>query len=434
MRALATVMVTAGLVAAAVTAPGASAAPYTVEICTQNADGGDVVRSAAPGTTVLATVFTCGTGPGSGIRQALLPNVNGTGAISWTLAAPPGTFIARIQGRRENTQWNVLQNLVWEARSAAGLVDRFNSTTPGGPIDYAINSPIFASNLKCNTICQGGQFETATTFRDLVATMEDQVPPAGAVAPAPASPVRGIVQVPFTASDEGSGVRMAGLQVDGVEVATVEDPNGGSCVEPFRRLAPCKPRIDSSFALDTTALSEGAHQIAVRVADASGQATVSPAVTITVDNSPPPLPDPGPGPVPPISGPPTPVPPTTPGPPVQGERPPAGAAAPTLSALSISPKGLKPGKRGLLRLTGSEAGTLSVTIAPVGKGAARRKVAKPLATVTAAVAAGPASVAIRTRVKGKALRPGTYRLTATLRTADGRASAPATLRFKVLGR
>jgi hypothetical protein len=223
--------------------------------------------------------------------------------------------------------------------------------------------------------------------------------------------VRGVVDLSFTAGDEGSGLRTVALLVDGVEAKSLSDPNGGKCVVPFHFLTPCSRQINSSFKLDTSSLSKGAHQVAIRAVDASGQATVSQAVTIMVDNSP------IAGPMVPGAGLPTPGAPR--------------AGVPTLSGLSLSPKSLKRGKRGKLGFASSAAGTLTVSIAPAGAGAARRKVAKPLATITQAVAAGPGSVPIRTRVKSKMLRPGAYRLTVTLRIAD-KHSAPVSLRFKVL--
>jgi hypothetical protein len=105
---------------------------------------------------------------------------------------------------------------------------------------------------------------------------------------------------------------------------------------------------------------------------------------------------------------------------------------PRLTALSLSRKSVKAGKRLQLRFNASEAGTLSIALAPMAGAAARGKAAKPLLTLNRAVAAGPGSVSVATRVKGKLLRPGAYGVTVRLRGGDGSASEQTTLRFRVL--
>lgn len=100
--------------------------------------------------------------------------------------------------------------------------------------------------------------------------------------------LRGTVTTAFTAADQGGGIYMAALIVDGVEQPrTTIDANGGACAEPFVMTVPCKLQVDGSLSLDTTTLNDGPHNISVVVFDVTktNSATFGP-VPVEVDNVP----------------------------------------------------------------------------------------------------------------------------------------------------
>lgn len=94
-----------------------------------------------------------------------------------------------------------------------------------------------------------------------------------------ADPISGTREVSFEATDVGSGVWKAMLDVDGKTVAQqVVDPNGGQCIPPFRLPVPCKAKVAGTVPLDTSTLVDGSHHAHLKVLDATGtnQATFGP--------------------------------------------------------------------------------------------------------------------------------------------------------------
>ncbi|ADB49668.1 Ig-like domain-containing protein [Conexibacter woesei] len=137
--------------------------------------------------------------------------------------------------------------------------------------------------------------------------------------------VGGLQTVTIDAADAGGGVAVAQARVDGALVA--EREAGGDCRAPYTRPAPCSASATLALAIDTTALSDGEHQLELTVLDAAGNAVTTPSTTVRVDNTP----EPPPPPPPPVTVT-TPAPPpqtvTTPAPPpvvvVRDPPPPAG--------------------------------------------------------------------------------------------------------------
>jgi hypothetical protein len=93
----------------------------------------------------------------------------------------------------------------------------------------------------------------------------------------------GTASVLFEATDPGSGVYQAVVEVDGKVVGTTSlDSNGGHCANvgqttdglpAFLYLKPCAATVSADVPLDTTSLSNGVHHIVVSVNDAAGNAT-----------------------------------------------------------------------------------------------------------------------------------------------------------------
>lgn len=109
--------------------------------------------------------------------------------------------------------------------------------------------------------------------------------------------LRGAEAVAFTATDIGSGVYRAALEVDGSVISRrVIDTNAGRCATlsssddyVFANAVPCKLNVGSgNVTFDTTRAPEGAHSIRVLVEDASGNQTTALSRRAEIDNLQPP--------------------------------------------------------------------------------------------------------------------------------------------------
>jgi hypothetical protein len=106
-------------------------------------------------------------------------------------------------------------------------------------------------------------------------------PPSGTLTAG--GPLAGPRGVSFSATDVGSGLYQAFIEVDGQRVAT---QNLG-CTPPFTATVPCKPSASASLTLDTAALPDGTHSVRVLAVDATGTNTAAfGPFTITTSNAP----------------------------------------------------------------------------------------------------------------------------------------------------
>jgi hypothetical protein len=416
--------------------PPAFAGTYTVNVCTPPPSGGagnGIVFERDPGTIGFGISQTCGAAL-SRIRQTAA-GAEAIGGSRWSLRAPEGTVIRTLTGSREQTSWEN-PDIVWEVRSADAGLDRIATSIPGGPVNYAVNSDLVFASLVCaQRPCLprpgNASLSTSISLKNLVATLEDDFPPTVAVDPLSIpGTVRGTIEIPFLAHDEGSGIFTVALLVDGGFVSVVTDTNDGKCTSPIRFLVPCKLDLRSSIPFDTTELSEGAHEVEVVASDIAGESAIAGPFSIDVHNAPDPVGPPPPNPGPPPN--PRPSPNTNPS--QMADR-----TAPALSGVSLSRKRFRVGKARtalaarekatggtVLRFSSSEAGTLSIAIAKAKKGA------RPIATLTRSISAAPGKVPLSGRIGKKPLRPGRYRLVLSARDAAGNASNPIALPFTIL--
>ncbi len=96
-----------------------------------------------------------------------------------------------------------------------------------------------------------------------------------------AGPVSGTVSLAYNASDTGSGVRATELLLDGRPVA--KNDYLAQC--PYQNFAACPQSLSDAIAWDTTGAGNGAHELALRVLNAAGNASIVDEHTIAIDNA-----------------------------------------------------------------------------------------------------------------------------------------------------
>jgi hypothetical protein len=82
----------------------------------------------------------------------------------------------------------------------------------------------------------------------------------------PSQPVAGVRAVSFSATDEGSGVYTARIEVDG---QTVASSIVGRCDKPFTAVVPCRTNVSGTLAVNTATLADGVHSMRLVVSDAT---------------------------------------------------------------------------------------------------------------------------------------------------------------------
>jgi hypothetical protein len=127
-------------------------------------------------------------------------------------------------------------------------------------------------------------FRSQMTLRDDAAPVFTSAPSGPLVS---GGVLSGAEPVSISASDPGSGVYQAQVQVDGKRVQTqVLDNSTGTCRQPFVAAAPCPLSASGTVDFDTSALSDGPHSLRLIITDAAGNTTSWGPVTITTANNP----------------------------------------------------------------------------------------------------------------------------------------------------
>jgi hypothetical protein len=335
------------------------------------------------------------------------------------------------------------------------------------------------------------------SLTNMAVTFEDVAAPAIALGAVPSEGI-GTVQIPFTATDAGGGVEKVEAFVDGALKGTVIPSNNGRCARPFIFVVPCSLNVGSSISLDTTGITDGFHPLKLVATDVSGQtadalgalevhnapvnrerpqltgtATVGSALTGT----------PGrwgglspafsfqwlrcePGVRPGNEAGCSPIPGATrssytlsaadvgmravvkvtaknsggtetaisdPSQPVTSPPQAGGLHRLELTGVSLSRRRFRAGRAGkagsVLRFSSTAAGTLTIAVA-----SAKKRVGKPIGTLSSPIAAGPGSLRISGRFGRRSLRPGRYRMTLTATDPAGTVTSPLLLGFTILPR
>lgn len=365
------------------------------------------------------------------------------GFAKWQIQAPADTTIKTVEVER-NFQFQGDNNMRWRVlRGNETILETATSGNAppdsGGVIYRNVDSGRLTGQLECpaGATCGADGASMIVSTKNFFIELEDQTPPTVTLTPLPpTAPLRGTVQIPYTATDRGSGVGISTElvldltpQTVGRTVATDRDDNEGFCRRPFKDLQPCKLALTSSFSLDTTQIPDGTHTITPIITDAASNLSAGASFQITIQNAPTDGgsdgggPDGG-GPVPGDGS-------SDPGrdgsvPGSGGSVP--GGGAPRLSEVSLSRTSFKVGGRGtVLRFSSSAAGKLRVAISKAGA-----KATRPLATLTRTIVAGRGRLPFSGRIGKKPLRPGRYQLTVTAQDAAGNRSEPTRLPFRIL--
>ncbi|MEV4419329.1 hypothetical protein AB0L40_05045 [Patulibacter sp. NPDC049589] len=286
------------LIASLVATANASAGQYTVRYC---ADGAAADRWTAYATAPGSAAVECSALGRVRVTMAGTQywGEGSTGVLSFT--APDGTMVAGWQ-----------PNLRYHATKFGEDSDRFRVTIGPVPYRYSVTTCI---NTQCPAVFNGPvavdppaqtvearvtcvderadfgscRFESELLDYGGTLTLQDDHPPTartvdGAItnATTPKTALRGTSPVHVAADDVGSGVWKTEVR-DG---ATVLAQAVNGCVpQPTASTVPCRTSQETTLDLDSTKLTDGAHQLAVVGVDASGNETTLWSGSVVVVNS-----------------------------------------------------------------------------------------------------------------------------------------------------
>jgi hypothetical protein len=295
-----TVGVLAVLMVLVVAAPARADDVYTVDTCVGNGPGqGWTINGAGPAANAC---------PRPGISATAPNGTTGTlGAFQLIFTPPPSTHVAgyrlwrtvRLASPWNYSLFNTPQlreqdrvETCWSMSGCTALGDGL-TTHAADVAQSGLDSAGIVLHTDCNPgSCPGGNPSSVTVTRFQV-DLRDLSDPTIVGTPSgdlldPATPVAGTRTVSFSAADQGSGVYMAELVVDGaVAAAGVVDGNDGNCAKPFTTVVPCRAAASGSLSLNTATLPDGVHSMALVVTDATetNAATYGPVQVTTANTS-----------------------------------------------------------------------------------------------------------------------------------------------------
>jgi hypothetical protein len=299
---LALVLVACSLALAA--APGSVlAGEYEVQPCSESSSDGFVIDPPGQNIAALKTNVLCAqlnpilqqVGAGSGFTDQ-------RDETSWSLVVPNGVHIASLSAKLAVAGlWDT--STTWTLKDGnGGVLDSFagparmdsNPLHPSGPVEYlptGLGGSSITSTLRCpvttSPFCALSTF--VISFTDLrVVLRDDFVPAVTALGGSVVNPgtVTGQRSATFSAADGGSGVAKVAVLVDGRELESFVDENGGLCRVPYKVLVPCAHDENPDFEFLSEHLPDGTHQVQAEAIDASGNVAKSAPVAIVTHNAP----------------------------------------------------------------------------------------------------------------------------------------------------
>ena len=227
-------------------------------------------------------------------------------SADWAYAAPAHTTVETWRFQRQVTgigagDWNTLFSAVADGRPRLVAHDVPSRDRPWGRLAaHGLGADRVVARLVCGGPRACGRAGSATMLRLRAIGMTLHDPHAPSVSGVQGDLARDAVltgtrRLSFAAADRGAGVYRAHVSVDGRRrTAAVVDSNGGRCrdlvpggVLQSAHRVPCAAAAGATVALDTRALADGRHTVAVLVEDAAGNVTTAYGpVTKTVANRP----------------------------------------------------------------------------------------------------------------------------------------------------
>jgi hypothetical protein len=224
--------------------------------------------------------------------------VSGTRFARWRWSAPAGTGITAVRG----TWWHALHDGI-EHRIGAGDghggFDVFASAsqTDTGPSAFTAGfqspRPAVESRLLCARLeDRSCSLERASfsAVRALTLTLDDPAAPDPAVAGSLLAEGwrRGPQAVDFSATDRGSGLRLAETLIDGTRAGLTEHPCAKAMISGewrATRMRPCETSRGGSHTITTTTLSDGPHDLVHCAHDFAGSVRCTAGRRFLVDNN-----------------------------------------------------------------------------------------------------------------------------------------------------
>jgi hypothetical protein len=307
--------------------PGhANAGSYEVTLCTQfggapaSADRWELFSDAGAG--LSRNECRDGIGGARRLDSELAPNTrvaNGKYA-GWSFSAPPDTTIGSytlwrairpVSGMEGGKNWHHAYFLYHDAR--VPLDERFVADycldyvspcrtrgDPAHPYSDANRMGRTGVDLKrliavmecagsapsCPPVASPGRFEIYSARLGLTDARAPVITgaPTGTLTETD-EPLMGVRTLSFTSTDNGAGIAMTSVVVDGATL--VQRRLAGTsarCAKPYTVTVPCPLSGTTTLALDTATLPNGPHAVQASVTDAAGNETRSDPVAITARN------------------------------------------------------------------------------------------------------------------------------------------------------
>lgn len=283
----------------------AAAARYSVAQCGwgvgRDADWGE---NATQRYNHSALCVPSGSDPWAGveIRTYTRPGAGSAAAATtgrWRWLAPADTRITNVRGTWWHRLYNHFQHRLGGMQPSGTFHVSHSSSTSRGMEAFAAGFGAgvlsFESRLICARVspqrCDTSPSSSAMV-RALTITLDDSLAPTVQSAGSALSDgwLRGAVEVTYTASDRGGGMRAGETTVDGARVGYTEhacDVVSVAGVLHGRKMLPCPLNASGRHAINTAALSDGQHSVRSCVTDFAGNTACGPARQIRIDNNPP---------------------------------------------------------------------------------------------------------------------------------------------------
>jgi hypothetical protein len=269
------------LVVLATFAQSAEAGIYNVPFCDRSTTGSTAGWTHATTTGASAYFWADDRCNGGQVYRRFDAFAMPAGASDdWTFDAPDGTYISRLdmyQDALPRTAGAMSAIYSWREDNSRTLTA---AAYPGGSLGNATyDFPLSGSKivrLRNSLLCQdgtncpgrdaAGNYGNEQYWHGAVVQLVDPSVPTLSSVSGPgwkAEPPDGQDAIDFAVADTGSGVKEVRFSVDGV----LQSTKAAACV--VERPVPCPATLNGTFTLDTTRLSEGPHDVELRVLDGS---------------------------------------------------------------------------------------------------------------------------------------------------------------------